>query len=248
MHNVTFDLSRFNETPSYRGLILVSDSSLPHPGHPPHPPQPFTVDSAAYERLCHAVAVLNPTALIFDCDGTLADSMPVHFVAWRETLEPLGVDFSEERFYALAGVPSDRILEMLGAEQGIDLDIDRLAVEKEERFLLHLPNLQPIPEVARLAQDRFGLCPIAVASGGFREIVHLQLKHLTIHELFPVVVTAEDTERHKPEPDVFLKAAELLAVEAGNCCVLEDSDLGIEAAKRAGMTWIDVRPWHPPRE
>lgn len=205
------------------------------------------VDPTSYQRLLQAVGGLSPHAIIFDCDGTLADSMPIHFVAWSQTLQPLGVQFDEERFYALAGVPSDRILALLGQEQGIELDVERLAIEKEEKFLLHLPNLQPIPEVVQLALDSREKMPIAVASGGFREIVHLQLKHLGINEIFPVVVTAEDTTRHKPEPDVFLKAADLLGVSPEGCCVLEDSDLGIEAARRAGMTWIDVRPWHPPR-
>lgn len=205
------------------------------------------VNPSAYSQLVETVERFSPTAIIFDCDGTLADSMPIHYVAWSETLTPLGVRFEEERFYALAGVPTDRILDLLGQEQGIAIDSERVAIEKEEKFLLHLPNLQPIAEVVKLALDSQGKRPIAVASGGFREIVHLQLKHLGINDIFPVVVTAEDTTRHKPEPDVFLKAADLLGVSPEGCCVLEDSDLGIEAARRAGMSWVDVRPWHPPR-
>ncbi len=187
-------------------------------------------------------------AIIFDCDGTLADSMPVHYVAWTRTLEPLGVRFDEATFYGWAGIPTDRILRMLAEEQQIALDAAHLAHVKEAKFLEELGQLKPIEPVVRLARESHGRHPIAVASGGFRDIVRLQLAHLGIDELFQVVVAAEDTERHKPEPDVFLEAARRLQVAPELCCVLEDSDLGIEAARRAGMSWIDVRPYHPSRD
>ena len=90
-------------------------------------------------------------------------------------------------------------------------------------------------------------CPIGVASGGTRDAVLAQLRQIELHDTFPVIVTAEDTERHKPEPDVFLKAARLMQIEPGFCCVYEDSDLGIQAAQAAGMHWVDVRTFHSPR-
>jgi len=200
-----------------------------------------------FEQLQQQVIDLGAQALIFDCDGTLADSMPVHFIAWCETLHPLGIAFDEARFYEMAGIPTDRILRMLAAEQGLAFDADDLSRIKEEKFLKHLPQLKPIEPVALLARQSHGNRPIAVASGGFREVVHQQLVRLELRPIFEVIVTAEDTERHKPEPDVFLEAARQLAVAPAICCVLEDSDLGIEAARRAGMSWIDVRPFHPPR-
>lgn len=200
-----------------------------------------------FAHLSELLARHAPAALVFDCDGTLTDSMPVHYIAWREALEPVGLRFDETRFYAMAGIPTDRILHQLSREQGIPIEVAELSRIKEERFLVHLDRLQPIEPVARLARHSHGEMPISVASGGFREIVDLQLRKLQLRHLFDVVVTAEDTLRHKPEPDVFLEAADRMKVPPQVCCVLEDSDLGIEAARRAGMSWIDVRPYHPPR-
>ena len=207
---------------------------------------PSSVDPHSLTDRLHAeVHGHAPQAIIFDCDGTLAHSMPAHYVAWRNTLEPHGVEFLESKFYSLAGMPSDRIINLLSDEQGIELDADRLAEEKEERFLETLHLLEPIIPVVALAKTSAGKLPIAVASGGFREIIQHQLTQIEIRHLFEVIVTAEDTERHKPEPDVFLEAARQLAIDPTECCVLEDSDLGITAAKRAGMSWVDVRPYCP---
>jgi len=180
-------------------------------------------------------------ALIFDCDGTLTDSMPVHFVAWRETLFHHGIQLSEERFYALAGVPTDKIIALLATESEFEIDARQVAAEKEEAFLRVLHLVKPIERVTDIVRAHFGRTKMAVASGGWRNVVTRQLKHIGIEDCFDAVVTAEDTARHKPEPDVFLEAARRLRVEASACTVYEDSDLGIEAARRAGMKWVDVR-------
>jgi HAD superfamily hydrolase (TIGR01509 family) len=190
---------------------------------------------------------MTPQALIFDCDGTLTDSMPVHYLSWRTTLARHGVVFEEERFYALGGMPTDKIIALLSAEQGIPLDALALAAEKEADFLqsLHLVEaIVPVIEVARAHHRRLKL---AVASGGWRHVIERQLRQVGIIELFDTIVAAEDTERHKPEPDVFLEAARRLGVAPQDCRVYEDSDLGIEAARRAGMSWVDIRAWHTPR-
>ena len=110
---------------------------------------------------------------------------------------------------------------------------------------LHL--LEPIPHSINLVEQFRGQLPIAVASGGIRPVVNQQLERIGLSEAFDAIVTAEDTELHKPEPDVFLKAAELLGVEPTLCCVYEDSDLGIQAAKTAGMGWVDIRDYHTPK-
>jgi HAD superfamily hydrolase (TIGR01509 family) len=190
---------------------------------------------------------MTPQALIFDCDGTLTDSMPVHYLSWRTTLARHGVVFEEERFYALGGMPTDKIIALLSAEQGIPLDALALAAEKEADFLqsLHLVEaITPVIEVARAHHRRLKL---AVASGGWRHVIERQLRQVGVYELFDAIVAAEDTERHKPEPDVFLEAARRLGVAPHDCRVYEDSDLGIEAARRAGMSWVDIRAWHTPR-
>ena len=186
-------------------------------------------------------------AIIFDCDGTLVDSMPVHFVAWHETMQRYGISFPEDRFYSLGGVPSHRIIEMLASEQGVDLDAVSVAHEKEQAFLDRIHLLVPIELVVAVARDYRGVKPIAVASGGFRPIIEQQLQQIEMHNWFDAIVTAEDTQKHKPEPDVFLEAARRLGISPEHCLVFEDADLGVEAARRAGMHCVDVRTFYQPR-
>lgn len=191
--------------------------------------------------------VRNCKAIIFDCDGTLVDSMPVHFVAWHETMSRYGIAFPEDRFYSLGGMPSDRIIQMLANEQGITLDAVSVANEKELAFLDRIDLLIPIEAVVEVVRQNRGVKPIAVASGGFRAVIQRQLEQIAMHDWFDAVVTAEDTAKHKPEPDVFLEAARQLGTLPKHCIVFEDADLGIEAARRAGMNCIDVRSFFTPR-
>lgn len=186
-------------------------------------------------------------ALIFDCDGTLTDSMPVHYVCWQKTMVAHGIEFTEDRFYALGGMPSDKIVELLSCEAGLALDGAAVAAQKEQAFLDTLHLLEPIAAVVEVARQNRGKRKMAVASGGFRHVIERQLRHVGIFDWFDALVTAEDTPRHKPEPDVFLEAARRLGASPAECLVYEDSDLGIEAARRAGMQWIDVRTLHTPR-
>ena len=180
-------------------------------------------------------------ALIFDCDGTLTDSMAAHYEAWRTALGVYGMQLDEQRFYSFSGTPSRRVIPMLAQEQGVELDFDRANAAKEEYFLQSLHLLQPIEPVVRIAQQHRGKLAMAVASGGVRSVVHRQLRQIDVFDWFATIVTAEDTERHKPDPDVFLEAARRLGVPPGVCRVYEDGDPGIEAARRAGMECVDVR-------
>jgi HAD superfamily hydrolase (TIGR01509 family) len=191
--------------------------------------------------------MFTPGGLIFDCDGTLADTMPAHFEAWTAVLTRYGLAFSEERFYQLGGVPSHRIAALLAEEQGVPIDPEQVAREKEAAFLAHLPAVRPVPAVVAVARSHRGRVPMAVASGGFRPVITQILEQLGIRDWFQALVTAEDTVRHKPDPDVFLEAAKRLGVPAAACAVYEDTDLGLEAARRAGMLAIDVRPLYEPR-
>jgi beta-phosphoglucomutase-like phosphatase (HAD superfamily) len=185
-------------------------------------------------------------ALIFDCDGTLTDSMPVHYVAWRETMERYGIHFDEDRFYELGGMPSHRIVRLLAEEQGKRLDSNAVAGEKEAAFLELLGTLVPIVPVKQVADYFRGKLPMAVASGGYREVILRQLVQIGCDGWFDTLVAAEDTERHKPEPDVFLESARRLGVPPGDCLVYEDADLGVQAAIAAGMDVIDIRAFHKP--
>ena len=186
----------------------------------------------------------NYEGLIFDCDGTLTDSMPLHFVAWRKTMAEFGVDFPEERFYSLGGMPSERIVDLLAGEQSMKLDAIEISHRKEQEFIELMHELQPIKVVCQLARDNFGKRPISVASGGMRDIIKQQLLHIGMLDLFDIRVCSEDTERHKPEPDVFLEAARRMNVNPSRCCVFEDSPLGFEAAAKAGMEFVDIRRWN----
>ena len=179
--------------------------------------------------------------IIFDCDGTLTDSMPVHYLSWKQAFDAHGIEFTEQRFYAMGGMPSDKIVATMGAEHGKRLDADEVAHEKETNFVELLHQVPPLEAVVQIAKREKGKRKIAVASGGFRWVIDKQLAHIGLSDWFDAIVTAEDTERHKPEPDVFLEAARRLGVPPEQCLVFEDSELGLEAARRAGMDAIDVR-------
>jgi HAD superfamily hydrolase (TIGR01509 family) len=184
-------------------------------------------------------------AFIFDLDGTLADTMPVHFEVWRVIAQRHGLVFPEERFYGLGGMPTPKIAAMLITEAGLTLDPVAVAKEKEQAYVDGLMSgalsVRPIETVIEIARACRAEGPLAIASGSSRRLVTHTLESLAITDWFGAVVTAEDTARHKPEPDVFLEAARLLGVEPERCTVYEDTDLGLEAARRAGMTGIDVR-------
>lgn len=179
--------------------------------------------------------------LIFDCDGTLADSMPLHWQAWSTIADRHRIHFPEDRFYSLGGVPSRDILKMLKLEQHLELNPIAVALEKEEAYLDLLPQVKPIEQVVAIARENHGRAPMAVASGGTREIINMVLKHLDIHDLFDAVVTSEDVENQKPAPDIFLEAAKRIGIRPQDCRAYEDTDLGMTAIRTAGMHAVDVR-------
>ncbi len=182
--------------------------------------------------------------MIFDCDGTLADTMPAHYKAWIAMLTKYGIPFPEPRFYAMGGMPTAQIIRVLAADAGVSVsDVERMVQEKEQGFLQQLDAVIAIEPVITIVTAYRGKLPIAVASGGYRDTISRTLDRLGIRDWFNTVVTAEDTPRHKPEPDVFLEAARRLGVDATKCVVFEDTDIGLEAARRAGSMPVDIRPW-----
>jgi beta-phosphoglucomutase-like phosphatase (HAD superfamily) len=185
-------------------------------------------------------------AFIFDLDGTLADTMPSHFVAWTNVAARHGLTFPESRFYSLGGVPTAKIAAMLITEAGLSLDPKAIALEKEQTYYDGLGaggirGIEPVLALARSHREG-GEGPLAIASGSVRRLVTRTLDALGIADWFATIVAAEDTARHKPEPDVFLEAARRLDAEPAACTVYEDTDIGLEAARRAGMHPVDVRP------
>ena len=179
--------------------------------------------------------------IIFDCDGTLADTMPLHWRAWQSVTRRHGVDFTEDRFYALGGVPSRDILKMLRVEQQLSIDPLAVALEKEDEYVKLMAGVGPIHEVVGVAREHFGKIPLAVASGGVKPIIERVLVHLGIRELFAAVVTSEDVLNQKPAPDIFLEAARRIGVPPQLCRAYEDTDLGMQAIRSAGMDAVDVR-------
>ncbi len=179
--------------------------------------------------------------LIFDCDGTLADTMPLHWRAWQVITARHRINLPEDRFYSLGGVPSRDILKMLSAEQGLGLDHLAIAREKEAEYLPLIAQVEPINSVVGVARENFGRIPMAVASGGTRKAIEQVLNHLGIRSLFQAVVTSEDVMKQKPAPDIFLEAARRLGVSPQFCRAYEDTELGMEAIRAAGMEAVDVR-------
>jgi HAD superfamily hydrolase (TIGR01509 family) len=180
--------------------------------------------------------------VIFDCDGTLADTMPLHYRAWAETLALSGAAMSEALFYELGGVPTEEIVRILNARHGYQLPVRETAADKEERYEALLPQAPAVRPVVALARSLCGQLPLAVASGGIRRLVDKTIAALDLTHCFQAIKTAEDVDHGKPAPDLFLAAAAALGVPPDRCLVYEDSDLGLEAARRAGMRWVDVRP------
>jgi beta-phosphoglucomutase-like phosphatase (HAD superfamily) len=183
----------------------------------------------------------HPRGIIFDCDGTLADTMPQHWRAWQTIASRHRFNFPRDRFYALGGVPSRDILKILCAEQGLTLDPLDVAREKEAAYLPLIAQVEPINAVVAVARRQFGRIPLAVASGGTRRSIGQVLDHLGIRHLFQTIVTNEDVARQKPAPDIFLEAARRLGVPAHSCRAYEDTDLGLQAIRAAGMEAVDVR-------
>ena len=182
-----------------------------------------------------------PRGIIFDCDGTLADTMPLHWRAWQVISRRHGFALNEERFYSLGGVPSRDILKLLSAEQGIALDPLAVAREKEAEYLPLIAQVEPINTVVGTAREHYGRIPLAVASGGTRRVIEQVLEHLGIRQLFQAVVTSEDVVNQKPAPDIFLEAARRIGVPPQFCRAYEDTDLGMKAIRAAGMEAVDVR-------
>ena len=183
----------------------------------------------------------NYDGLIFDMDGTLADTMPTHFVAWSQSMAKHGIEFTEERFYALGGVPANKIIRMLAEEQGVEgVDADAVAEEKEALYLSLLGEVQPVLPVKAIAEFHREHLPMAVATGSPKWAAEKILKALGIYEWFDAVVGADCVENSKPAPDVFLKAAELIGVDPKRCHAFEDTKLGIQAAEAAGMQVVDI--------
>lgn len=179
--------------------------------------------------------------LIFDLDGTVANTMPLHFQAWTKAMTEYGLILTEEKFYAAAGITTLSIIESLAREQNKIVPAAEAAAVKERFFEELLINVQPIAPVLHVIREFSGKLPMAVATGGIRRLCDKTLRILGLNDQFQAVVTADEVPDGKTTPDIFLQAARLIGIDPELCCVFEDGDLGLRAGKAAGMHVIDVR-------
>ncbi len=184
---------------------------------------------------------MQPEGLIFDCDGTIVDTMPIHYAAWCSTTAEHGLEFSEERFYALGGVSPFEVLRKLSEEQGVNIDSEAVTFQKEAKYMELIGDAAEIPEVMQIVRENHGNIPMAIASGGTHETVEGILQHCGIRHYFDAIVTSQDVENPKPAPDTFLEAARRINVAPEKCRAYEDADMGIKAIVAAGMEPVDVR-------
>ena len=183
-------------------------------------------------------------AYLFDCDGTIANSMPLHYVAWQKALGEHGAEFPEDIFYKWGGMPAAEIIRTLAEQQGLNMPVEEVEHRKEQLYYELLPKLEAVPEVLEHIDLNHGKLPMAVVSGSTRESVTSSLQILGLLDKFDTLVCAGDYTRSKPDPEPFLVAAKRLNVAPVDCLVFEDTEMGIQAATAAGMAAVKVlQPW-----
>jgi beta-phosphoglucomutase family hydrolase len=183
-------------------------------------------------------------AYLFDCDGTIVDSMPLHYIAWKTVFEEWKCEFPEEQFYAWGGMPVAEIISALNEMHGLSMPVEELRRRKEQMYFDRLADLKAVPEVLEHIEASHGKIPFAVVSGSMRDSVTASLSALNLLDRFETLVCAGDYKKGKPDPEAFLMAAERLGVAPEACLVFEDADMGIQAANAAGMASVKVpMPW-----
>jgi beta-phosphoglucomutase-like phosphatase (HAD superfamily) len=182
-------------------------------------------------------------AYLFDCDGTIVDSMPLHYLAWRKTLAEWNCEFSEELFYAWGGMPVVEIVATLNERHGLKMPVEEVATRKEKRYFELLPELKGVPDVLEHIELSHGVIPFAVVSGSTRDAVERSLNAVQLLDKFQTLVCAGDYRKSKPDPEPFLVAADRLGIASADCLVFEDTEMGIQSATAAGMASVKV-PQH----
>ncbi|MFZ0319721.1 MAG: HAD family phosphatase [Candidatus Sulfotelmatobacter sp.] len=181
-------------------------------------------------------------AYLFDCDGTIADSMPLHYKAWKKALGEWNCEFEEELFYAWGGMPVAKIISTLNERRGLNMPIEAVGRRKESLYYELLPELKAVPEVLDHIEAKPNGIPFAVVSGSTRESVTASLVGLNLLDRFDTMVCAGEYSKGKPDPEALLLAASRLDAAPEECLVFEDAEMGIEAAKAARMASVKVPP------
>ncbi len=183
-------------------------------------------------------------AYLFDCDGTIVDSMPLHYVAWKTVFAEWDCEFPEDLFYSLGGMPVAEIIASMNDKFDLSMPIEETRKRKEQMYFDRLHELKAVPEVLEHIEVSHGQVPFAVVSGSTRDSVIASLATVSLLDRFETLVCAGDYQRGKPDPEAFLMAAERLGVRPESCLVFEDADMGIQAATAAGMASVKVpMPW-----
>ncbi len=185
----------------------------------------------------------NAKGLIFDLDGTLSDSLPVHLATWNKVGSSIGFVFDERLVHELTGMPTIAFARRIIEENGLQVSPGKLVKMKQEAFWDSVHLVRPIDQVVGIVRAYHGKLPMSVGTGASRRSALLQLDELGLTPYFDFVITADDVTRHKPDPDTFLECARLMKVKPSACQVFEDGILGMEAARSAGMIITDVRPY-----
>ncbi len=181
-------------------------------------------------------------ALIFDLDGTLSNSLPVHIATWNKIGEKYGFKFDPQILMELTGRPTIEFAKRIVEQYGLNEQPEEIVKLKQQSFWDSGHLLKPVEEIIAIVKSYHNRLPMSVGTGASRRSAEVQLKALDIARYFDFIVSAEDVTNHKPEPDTFLECARLMKVEPALCQVFEDGELGISAAKKAGMMVTDVRP------
>lgn len=185
--------------------------------------------------------ISNYSALLFDLDGTLVDSMPAHNRAWQSALEPHGVDITEAELYKLAGTPNFQTAELFINRFQLDVSPEVIVNQKEAFFEVSLVALQIVPVVVEIARHFHRKIPLGIVSGSSKSRIGDSLAATGLGGIFDCIVSSDDTERGKPFPDPYELGARLLKVPPKQCLVFEDGDAGIQAARSAQMDIVYVK-------
>ena len=183
----------------------------------------------------------NIRGLIFDCDGTLVDSMPLHMEAWKAAFMKYDVYYNEDFLFSLKGMKETEIIDLYNKKFNTILNPQQMVNTKHKFFIENISSVKRIEQIVQIAEHYYEKLPLAVVSGSVSKIVTLELKAIGIINLFKVILTADDPYKPKPSPDIFLAAASILNLDPKSCLVYEDGDAGLEAASRAGMETVDIR-------
>ncbi|MCK3682903.1 beta-phosphoglucomutase family hydrolase [Maribellus sp. YY47] len=186
----------------------------------------------------------NAKALIFDLDGTLADNMPIHYLAFRSVLKDYNVDLKPDFFMSLAGVPAVETIARYNEVFGVQMEPEKVGHQKEAEYETLMSKMKPVEPVVELLKKYHGKLPIAIGTGGYRRLAEKTLEIIGIEKYVDVLVSADDVQHPKPHPETFLKCAEQMGVAPEFCHVFEDGKPGMQAARTAGMMVTDVNEYY----